>query len=133
MVAVRPVGTPRLSFLECAVPLPDGERSRSLLLLRLSARLLAVAFTGQGLFDPEFLARLQVEGVPFDLSDDVLLQNLSLEAAERVLHRLAILELYLSQRPPPSRPDSSGGLIRPLPASEPSHREPAFPSIPCWV
>src|ERR1035441_9723897 len=76
-------------------------------LLRFPASLLPIAFTGQGLLDAEFLARLQVKGVPFDLSDDVLLQNLFLEAAERVLNRLAILELYLSQRPPPSRPDSS--------------------------
>src|ERR1039457_6330270 len=55
--------------------LERGERV--LPLLRLPASLFSIAFTGQGLFDPEFLAWLQVEGVPFDLSDDVLLQNLA--------------------------------------------------------
>src|ERR1035437_3458541 len=84
-------------------------------LLRLPASLLAVAFTGQCLLDAEFLAWLQVEGVPFDLADDVLLQNLPLEAAESVLYRLAVLERYVSQPAPPSRPDlpgASNGLFR---------------------
>jgi hypothetical protein len=107
-------------------------------LLRLPASLLTIAFTGQRLLDAEFLARLQVKGVPFDFPDDVLLHNLSLEAAERVLHRLAFLEPYVSQTAPPtlimipicrSCADSSG-IIRPLPASEPSRPEPAFPSAP---
>src|ERR1035441_4255799 len=69
-------------------------------LLRLPASLLTIAFTGQCLLDTELLAWLQIERVPFDLSDDVLLQNLFLEAAERVLHRLAVLEHYLSQLSP---------------------------------
>src|ERR1035437_633992 len=132
MVAVRPAGTPRLSFLECAVPLPDGERSRSLLLLRLSARLLAVAFAGQCLLDPQFLPRLQVEGVPFDFPDDVLPNNLPLEAPEGILHGLACLEPYVSQMAPPSRANFSTGIMGPLPASEPSRREPTSPSILCW-
>ena len=79
----------------------------SLPLLRLPASLLSIAFPGQGLLDTEFLAWLQIEGVPLDLSDDVLLQNFPLEAAEGVLHGFAILQLYLSQLPPPFRPDSS--------------------------
>src|ERR1019366_7337750 len=92
----------------------------------------------QGLLDAEFLAGLQVKGVPFDLSDDVFLQNLPLEAAEGVLHGLAFLEPYVSQLPPPPRPGFSGGVIRPLPRaegplppSEPSRRGPTSPSIPC--
>ena len=40
----------------------------SLLLLRLPASLLPIAFTGQCLLDPEFLPRLQVEGVAFDFT-----------------------------------------------------------------
>src|ERR1017187_7195964 len=79
--------------------LERGERV--LPLFRLPASLFSIAFTGQGLFDPEFLAWLQVEGVPFDLSDDVLLQNLPLEAAQGVLHGFAVLQHYLSQLPPP--------------------------------
>src|ERR1035437_5164426 len=73
-------------------------------LLRLPASLLPITFTGQGLLDPEFLARLQIEGVPFDFADDVLLNNLPLEPTERVLHRLAVLKHYLSQAAPPSAP-----------------------------
>ena len=89
-------------------------------LLSLPASLLPIAFAGQRLLDAELLARLQVEGVPFDFPDDVLLQNLPLEAAERVLQRLAFLELYLSQVAPPSilrasqRPSSgSVGAVSP--------------------
>src|ERR1017187_10000920 len=83
-------------------------------LLRLPPRLLPVAFTGQCLLDTEFLARLQVEGVPFDFTDDVLLNDLSLEAAKRVLNRLAILEPHLSQTAPPSRANCSDSIKRPL-------------------
>src|ERR1017187_4990462 len=109
--------------------LERGERV--LPLLRLPASLFSIAFTGQGLLHAEFLARLQVEGVPFDLSDDVLLHNLSLEAAERVLHRLAVLQHYLSPPPPSSRPDFSGDIMGPLPVSEGPRVAPAFPSVPC--
>ena len=45
--------------LSPAAPLPCGERV--LRLLRLPASLLTIAFTGQGLFYAEFLARLQIE------------------------------------------------------------------------
>src|SRR6266481_3170084 len=113
-------------------------------LLSLPASLLPIAFTGQRLLDAEFLARLQVKGVSLDFPDDVLLQNLPLEAAQRVLQRLALLDLYLSQMAPPTltgipiccsafaaRPDFSDGIIRLVPASEPSRLEPAFPSVPC--
>src|ERR1017187_1158199 len=110
----------------------------SLPLFRLPASLLSIAFTGQGLFDSELLAWLQVERVPFDFPDDVLLQNLPFEAAEGVLHSFAILQHYLSQLPPPARPDSSSGIIRPLPRAEGplpgsvgSRAAPAFPSVPC--
>jgi hypothetical protein len=99
----------------------------------MSASRLTIAFTGQRLLNAEFLARLQVEGVPFNFPDDVLLNNLSLEAAERVLNRLAVLEPHLSQLPPPSRANSSGAIMGPLPASEGSRAAPAFPSVPCWA
>src|ERR1035437_5570901 len=102
-------------------------------LLRLPASLFPIAFTGQCLFDAEFLAWLQVKGVPFDFPDDVLLYNLPLETAECVLHRLAFLEPHLSQMAPLSRPDSSGAVMEPLPGSEPSRREPTSLSILCWA
>lgn len=90
----------------------------------------AIAFTGQCLLDAEFLPWLQVERVSFDIRDD-LLHNLPLEAAERVLHRLAFLEPHLSQRAPPYRADSFDGIIRPLPASARPRLGPASPSAPC--
>jgi hypothetical protein len=40
--------------------------------------------------------------VPFYFTDDILLHDLPLEAAQRVLQRLTILELYLSQMAPPT-------------------------------
>src|SRR5215471_8577400 len=116
----------------------------SVALLSLPASLLPIAFTGQRLLDAEFLTRLQIKGVSFYFPDDVFLQNLPLEAAERVLQRFAFLELYLSQTAPPTLtmipyrcsafaacPDLSDGIIRPLPPSEQSRLEPAFPSVPC--
>src|SRR5260370_26974211 len=121
-----------------------GERSFSLPLLNLPASLLTIAFSDQRLLDAEFLARLQVKGVPLDFPDDVLLQNLPLEAVEGFLHRFAVLQRYLSQMAPPTlttipihcsaltdRPDFSCGITWPLPASVPSRLEPAFPSVPC--
>src|ERR1017187_3388495 len=69
----------------------------SLFLFRLPASLLTIAFAGQCLLDAELLAWLQIEGVAFDFTDDVLLNNLSFEAAEGVLHGLAFLEPYVSQ------------------------------------
>ena len=78
------------------------ERVRSPPLLNLPAILLSIAFTGQRLFDAEFLARLQVKSVPLDFPDDVLLQHFPLEAAERIFQRLAFLEPYLGQMVSPT-------------------------------
>jgi hypothetical protein len=66
-------------------------------LLDLPAILLPVSLTGQRLLSPQLLSRLQVEGVPFDLLDDVLLLDLSLEAATGVFQRFALLKLNFSQ------------------------------------
>ena len=71
-------------------------------LLSLPASLLSIALTGQRLLDTEFLPGLQVKGVSLDFPDNVLLQDLPLEALERVLKRLAVLEPYLSQIAPPT-------------------------------
>jgi hypothetical protein len=112
------------------------------LLLRLPASLFAIALTGQRLLDTEFLAGLQIKGVSFDFADDVLLNNLPLEAAESVFNRLAVLEPYLSQVAPPiidrpmrfsvtGRHDLADGIIWYLPASAPCWLALSFPSVPC--
>src|ERR1035438_315654 len=140
---------PGLRRLKALVPAPGSgagnpQRSREasatclgarvcISLLRLPTRLLAVALTGQRLFDAEFLAGLQVEGVPFDFPNDVLRNDLPLEAAERVLNSLAFLEPYVSQTAPPPRSSSCVVIIRPLRSSEPPRRAPASPSVPCWA
>ena len=65
-----------------------GRRARQLtalgLLLNFPATFLPVAFAGQRLLGPELLARLQIKGVPLDLLNNVLLLDLSLEAAKGV-------------------------------------------------
>lgn len=71
-------------------------------LLGLPASLLTIAFAGQRLLHAQFLARLQVKGMSLHFPDYVLLQDLPLEALERVLKRLALLEPYLSQIAPPT-------------------------------
>jgi hypothetical protein len=48
------------------------------------ARLLPVSFAGQGLLDPELLTRFEVEGVTLHFLNDVLLLDLTLEAAKGV-------------------------------------------------
>jgi hypothetical protein len=44
------------------------------------------------------LARLQVEGVPFDVLDDVFLQDFAFEALKRAFQAFAIVNLNFSQR-----------------------------------
>ena len=66
-------------------------------LFRIPATLLPVPLTGQRLLSPQLLTRLQVEGVSLDLLDNVLLLDLTLEAAKGVFERLALLKLYFSQ------------------------------------
>jgi hypothetical protein len=57
----------------------------------------AVALARQRRFNSLLLARLQIESVPLDFFDDVLLQNLALEAPERVLKGFTILNVDLGQ------------------------------------
>ena len=47
------------------------------------------------------LTRLQIERMPLDFFDDVLLEHLALEAFERTLQALAIMNLNFSQRNSP--------------------------------
>ena len=62
-----------------------GFRPAAVWLLNLPATLLPVSLTGQRLLGPELLTRLQVEGVSFDLLNNVLLLDLSLEASKGIL------------------------------------------------
>ena len=61
------------------------------------ARLLPVSFAGQGLLDPELLTRLEVEGVTLHFLNNVLLLDLTLEAAKGVFESLALLKFYFRQ------------------------------------
>ena len=78
-------------------------------LLSLPASLFPIAFTGQRLLDAEFLARLQVKGVFLHFLDDLLLQDLSLEPAEGILYRLALLKSNLCQI---YKPPTSAAILR---------------------
>ena len=53
-------------------------------LFNFPAILLPVPFAGQRLLDPELLARLQIEGMALHFFDDVLLLDLTFEAAKGV-------------------------------------------------
>ena len=66
-----------------------------------SRPLLAVTFASKRLLDSPFLARLQIEGVPLDLFDDVFLQDFTLKALECALQALAIMKLNFCQRNSP--------------------------------
>ena len=61
------------------------------------ATFLPVSFARQGLLDPQFLARLQIEGVTFDLFDDVFLLHLAFKSPERVFQGFTVLESDFSQ------------------------------------
>jgi len=61
------------------------------------ATFLPVPFTRESLLDTQLLTRLQIEGVAFDLFNDVFLLHLPLEAPEGVFQRFTVLESYFSQ------------------------------------
>jgi hypothetical protein len=61
-----------------------GIDARHRTLLYIPAWFLPVSFAGQRLLGPALLAWLQIEGVTFDLFDNVFLLNLSFEAAQGV-------------------------------------------------
>ena len=72
----------------------------SLFYRALTVALFAVALTRQRRFNAFLLARLQIESVPLDFFDDVLLQNLALEAPQRVLKGFTILNVDLGKVSP---------------------------------
>ena len=66
-------------------------------LFHFPARLLPVSFTGQSLFSPQLLTRLEVKGVTLHFFNDVLLLDLTLEAAKGVLEGFTLLKFYFCQ------------------------------------
>src|SRR4051794_643845 len=87
----------RISMAESARPGVTIKTPPPVVSLNLPAILLPVSFAGQRLLGPELLARLQIEGMPFDLFNDVFLLNLPLEAAKGVFKRFALLKLNFCQ------------------------------------
>jgi hypothetical protein len=67
------------------------------LLFDFPATLFPVPLAGKGSLNPFLFSRLQIEGMPFDLFDDVFLLYLPFEAAEGVFQRFPLLEPYFSQ------------------------------------
>jgi hypothetical protein len=63
------------------------------------AGFLAIPLARQSSLDAALLAGLEVVGVPLDFLDDVLLLNLALKPAQRILERLAFLNANLGQNP----------------------------------
>lgn len=66
-------------------------------LLRFGATLLAIALTSESFLGTTLLAGLQVEGVTFDLLDDVFLLHFALETAKSAFERFAFLHNYFCQ------------------------------------
>jgi hypothetical protein len=73
-------------------------------LVLLFTSLFAIPLARQGSLDAALLARLQVVGVTLDFLDDVLLLDLPLETAKRILKRLAFLYTNFGQKLSTSKP-----------------------------
>jgi hypothetical protein len=67
------------------------------------------------LLGPELLSRLQIEGVAFDLFDDVFLLHLPLKAAKGVFKSLTLLKLYFRQTKYTSKLDRESPYEAPFP------------------
>jgi hypothetical protein len=59
--------------------------------------LLAVALPGESFFRAAFFSWLQVEGVPFDLFNDIFLLYFTFEPSQSAFKRLAILQMDFCQ------------------------------------
>ena len=60
-------------------------------------RFLRLRFLAECRLDTLLLARLQVIRVPFDVLDNLFVQNLALETAQSAFHALAVLNINFSQ------------------------------------
>lgn len=69
--------------------------------LKVPAALLAIPFASQRFLNPFPLPGLQVESVPLNIFDDVLLQDLSFKALECAFQAFAFVNVNFSQRDPP--------------------------------
>jgi hypothetical protein len=65
-------------------------------LLDFAPELLTVSLSRKRLLRPTLIAGLQIEGMLFDIFDDVFLLNLPLEPAKSALDRLALLDFHFS-------------------------------------
>ena len=85
--------------------LPHGRASGHLLsmpcrharcsgLFNRAAVFFAIALTGQRRFQTALFSGRNIEGVPFDLANDIFLLHLAFKPAERALQRLVIAEFY---------------------------------------
>jgi hypothetical protein len=112
------------------------DRTRSgpvLIRFALPVPLLAIAFSRKCRFYALLLARLQIESVPLNVFDDVLLQNFAFEASQRAFQAFAFMNLNLSHvflifrirvRPPQSsRLRPKGFFLQRSPHQEEQSRE----------
>ena len=66
-------------------------------LFNFAGALLAVALACESFFGPAFFSWFQVEGMPFDLFNDVFLLYFAFEASKSTFQRLAILQMDFCQ------------------------------------
>lgn len=74
------------------VKLQTGER-----LILFAARFLTITFPRQCFLHPAFFARFQVIGMPLDFLNDVLLLDFTLETAQSIFKRFALLQSNFGQ------------------------------------
>ncbi len=96
-MAREPRGPYSISRVERA-----GNSTRCLFLFL--TNLLAIALACQRFLDALLLAGLQIERVALDFLDDVFLLHLALEAAQRILKGLTLLQTNLCQTKTPRSP-----------------------------
>jgi len=77
--------------------MPGDGQSSVLLCLAISAALFAIAFSCKSFLRALLLTGFQIESVPFDLLDDVLLKDFALKALERALQAFPVVNLNFSQ------------------------------------
>ena len=104
---IIPLRSSRQGGGQISEPPRDGAALHCVITLVLFfARFLTSSLARESGFHMLFLAGLQVEGVAFDLLDNVFLLHLALEAAQSVLEGFSLLKSTLRQTDTP--PNSSG-------------------------